>query len=335
MKRILFSLIFPIAACNPSVSPAEAAPPDTTVQGMPISRCMNLGGALESPRREGEWGYTVRREDLVRLKQDGFDTVRLPIRWTTRMGMSEPYAIDKAFLDRVDEIVVWAGQVGLNIILNVHHYEQLNTRPDVHEKRLEALWDQLAYHYATAPDFVIFETLNEPHSQMSVKRTDAMNRRLLKRIRVDNPDRWVILATGNWGNIDGLRKSRPAYDKRAILTYHDYSPFEFTHQGAPWADPVRPTGVSWGTPKDVAAMQKDLDRAKAISDRYRMPLFVGEFGVYEKVDLAQRALWIRAMREGLEARDIGWCHWDYATTLRAYDLEEEAWVPEIKAALLE
>lgn len=332
MIRILISVLLMVISAGPATAQLDALLGGD--DKMPIQRCMNLGGALESPRREGEWGYTVRREDMQRLKDAGFDTVRLPIKWSARMGMKAPYAIDKAFLARVDEIVQWAGQIGLNIIINVHHYDLLNERPNIHEKRLVALWDQLAYHYATAPEFVIFETLNEPHGEMTVRRTDQLNRRLLKRIRVDNPDRWVILATAEWGGLDGLKKSRPAYDNRAILTYHDYSPFDFTHQGAPWTEPQRPMGVDWGSAEDLADVTAETASAKAISERYRMPLFVGEFGVYEKVPLAQRAAWVKAKRESFEAHGLAWCHWDFATTLKSYDVEDEAWIPEMKAALL-
>lgn len=335
MRRLICGLAFMMGACAPAVDTATADQSRKPVAQSPIQKCMNLGGALESERREGEWGYTIRKEDMQRLKTAGFDTVRVPIRWTTRMGSAPPYAIDADFLARVDEVVRWAGQTGLNIIINVHHYTELNERPDVHEKRLEALWDQLAYHYATAPDFVIFETINEPYDAMTVKRTDALNKRLLDRIRQDNPDRWVILGTANWGNLDGLRKSSPPYDPRAILTYHDYSPFEFTHQGAFWAEPVRPMGVRWGSRKDIANMASDLDKALDAQNRHGMPVFVGEFGVYEEVPAEQRARWTRAMREGLESRGMGWCYWDYATTLKAYDQVEEAWLPEIRAALLD
>lgn len=335
MRRLICGLALMTAACAPAVDTATADQARKPVAQSPIKKCMNLGGALESERREGEWGYTIRKEDMQRLKADGFDTVRVPVRWTARMGSAPPYAIDTDFLGRVDEVVRWAGETGLNIIINVHHYTELNERPDVHEARLEALWDQLAYHYATAPDFVIFETINEPYDAMTVRRTDALNKRLLDRIRQDNPDRWVILGTANWGNLDGLRKSSPPYDPRAILTYHDYSPFEFTHQGAFWAEPVRPTGVRWGSRKDIANMASDLDKALEAQNRHGMPVFVGEFGVYEEVPAEQRARWTRAMREGLESRGLGWCYWDYATTLKAYDQSKEAWLPEIRAALLD
>ena len=81
---------------------------------------MNLGSALEA-YYEGEWGYTVRQADLVRLKEAGFDTVRLPIRWSAHAEETAPYPIDPEFLARVDEIVGWAEAIDLKIIVNVHH----------------------------------------------------------------------------------------------------------------------------------------------------------------------------------------------------------------------
>lgn len=323
-----------LAACGQG-QPAANAAPNVAVATSPIQKCMNLGNALDSPEREGEWGYTIRRDDMIRLKSAGFDTVRIPIRWSTRAGMRAPYTIEPDFLARVDEVVRWGGEVGLNVIINVHHYTELSETPILHEPRLEAIWDQLAYHYANAPDFLIFEVVNEPYGPMTVRRTDALNTRVLSRIRRDNPNRWVILGTANWGNLDGLEQARPPYDPRAILTYHDYDPFEFTHQGAFWAEPVRPMGVKWGSRADYKRLEEGLDKAVSLQEKHRMPVFIGEFGVYEKVPVDERARWIRALRVGAQERGMGWCHWDWSTTLKAYDAEREQWLPEIRAALLD
>jgi len=32
---------------------------------------------------------------------------------------------------------------------------------------------------------------------------------------------------------------------RILVTVHYYAPFDFTHQGASWVSPVKPTGVQW------------------------------------------------------------------------------------------
>lgn len=324
-----------LSACS---APSPSAETDSLVRPIstsPITRCMNMGNALDSPRREGEWGYTIRRRDLEMLKADGFDTVRIPVRWSAHVGMAPPYKIDDALFIRVDEVLNWTEEIGLNAIINVHHYNELSDHPDIHEPRLEAIWQQIAARYSDRPEGLIFETINEPHSEMTIARTDALNTRLLRRIRENNPERWIILGAAQWGNLEGLEKSEPPYDPRVILTYHDYNPFDFTHQGAFWTDPVRPTGIEWGSSRDYAYMAATLDRALATQTRTRMPVFVGEFGVYEGVPSDQRAEWIRAQRLGMETRGFGWCYWDFATTLKAYDVDTEKWLPEIRAALLE
>ena len=322
-----------LAACAQPTEIATHIDAELEIAKAPIERCINLGSALEAPN-EGDWGYIIEEEHLDLIKQAGFDTVRLPVRWSVHADTIAPYTIDPKLLARVDEVVGWAEAAGLQVIVNVHHYDALNEAPDTHEPRLDAIWDQLSSHYAGASDAVIFETLNEPHTNMTTPRTDAMNQRVLARLRAEHPDRWVILGTAFWGNLSALEESQPVYDPRVMLTYHDYSPMEFTHQGAGWSD-YEETDLRWGTRDDVAEMMTDLDKAVAVQERFRMPVFVGEFGVYEGVPVEQRARWTRAMREGLEARGLSWCYWDFAGSLKAYDVGREAWLPEIKASLLD
>lgn len=330
MRKGLLALALGLAGCTIS---GDVAPSAYTAINSPISRCMNMGSALEA-LYEGQWGYTVRRADLVRLKRAGFDTIRLPVRWTVHAEREAPYTIDPAMLARVDEIVGWASEIGLNIIVNVHHFSELNSDPDRNEPRLEGLWDQLSRHFVGAPENLIFETINEPHRKMTVERTDALNARLLRRIRQDHPDRWVILGTADWGQLSALTASNPVEDQRVILTYHDYIPFDFTHQGAPWTDREE-TGLRWGSRNDRAEMNRRLDEAKAVQTESGMPVFVGEFGVFQEVPVRQRARWTRALRKGVETRGMSWCYWDFAGELKAYDVDEEAWIPQIKAALLD
>lgn len=334
MRHLLLGLLTcGLAACQPVAVTEAQIDESLPIATSPISRCINMGSALEAPN-EGEWGYVVQQAHLAEIKAAGFDTIRLPVRWSVHADLQAPYQIDPALLARVDEILGWAYALDLNVVLNVHHYDALNEDPDTHEPRLDAIWDQLAAHYAGAPESLIFETLNEPHTNMTTARTDAMNQRVLARLRTDHPDRWVILGTAFWGNLSALEDSRPGYDPRVMLTYHDYSPFEFTHQGAGWTDQTK-TGVRWGTRADVEEMMTELDKAVAVQERIRMPVFVGEFGVYQGVPIEQRARWTKSMRSGLEARGLSWCYWDFAGSLKAYDADTDMWLPEIKSALLD
>ena len=81
---------------------------------------------------------------------------------------------------------------------------------------------------------------------MTVARTDAINVRLLQRIRQDHPDRWVIIGNSGLGAIGGVAgRLNRSFAERVILTFHEYQPFDFTHQGAPWTDREE-TGLKWG-----------------------------------------------------------------------------------------
>ncbi len=300
----------------------------------PIQKCMNMGGALEAPR-EGDWGYTIRREDFRRLKSAGFDTVRVPIKFSAHSAKSPPFAINPGFLKRVDEIVDWALLEGLQIIIDVHHYDELSQAPNIHERRLEAIWDQLAYHYQNAPDQLMFELINEPHSNMTVARTDALNARLVSRIRRDNPNRWIVVGSAGWGALDALAESQPPKSPRLIGTFHYYDPFEVTHQGAGWMEPSYPLGARWrGSPSEKAQIKKDFDIVKRWQAQQGIPVLLGEFGVYEKADLQSRADWAEAVRRESEAQGFGWCYWEWGTGFNVYDVAQERWITPIRSALI-
>ncbi|WP_300377194.1 glycoside hydrolase family 5 protein [Henriciella sp.] len=333
MRLLSFAIALFLAACSAG-EPAAHAEDVLQAQDSPIERCMNMGGGLEAPR-EGDWGYSVRREDMTRLAEAGFDTIRLPVKWSAHAAERRPYRIDPDFMGRIQEIAGWAEAEGLNIIIDVHHYNELMEKPSAHRERLGEIWRQIADAFEGAPQSVIFELINEPNDKMTVRKTDALNRELLAIVRERHPDRWVIIGSAGWGNLDALLKSRPPEDDRIILTFHNYDPYNFTHQGASFADNPPPTGREWGTPEERETMRLGADLAVEFAREEGHPIFLGEFGVYEHVPLNQRVKWTRAMRELAEERNIGWCYWDYASSFRAYNLEREVWIRSMRAALLD
>jgi endoglucanase len=295
---------------------------------------MNMGGALEA-NYEGEWGYKVRRNDIKRLKRAGFDTIRLPARISAHTQWQAPYRIDPSFLARIDEIARWATAENLQIIIDVHHYVEMmeDQNTDFHEERLEAIWNQLAMYFSKWPPNLMFEFLNEPYDSMSIDRVNSINRRLLSRIRKDNPTRWVIIGGGEWGTLGGLTKSNPPKDPRVVTTFHFYEPFDFTHQGAEFVDPPRPFGPVWGAVEDYSELSKTFAEAARWRNRTGMPLLLGEFGVYKSVSLGQRAQWTRAVRQEAEKNGFGWCYWDWSTSFLAFDTDRNRWLGQILTSL--
>ena len=67
-----------------------------------LGRGINMGNALEAPR-EGEWGVTLRDEYFQRIKEAGFHSVRIPIRWSAHAKPAVPFTIDDALLQGVQD----------------------------------------------------------------------------------------------------------------------------------------------------------------------------------------------------------------------------------------
>ncbi len=301
--------------------------PTTTISAQssseapPLQRCINLGNMLEAPN-EGEWGLTVQPEYLPLIAAEGFDSVRVPIRWSTHALTEAPYTIDVAFMARVQDVVDWSLEAGLSVIINVHHYEEIMVQPADHIQRLTALWEQIGAHFAAYPDTLLFEPLNEPHTAFTADLWNDMYPQLIDAIRITNPTRRVIIGGVNWNNLNSLDLLVLPEDRaNLIATFHYYDPFQFTHQGAEWVgDQSTPwLGTIWGTRADYAALDADFRRARVWSDQHNVPLFVGEFGAYSRADLTARQLYTRAVREAAAAHGFGWCYWELASGFGIYN----------------
>ena len=121
----------------------------------------------------------------------------------------------------------------------------MDSDPTSHLQRWLSLWQQISQHYKSEPDSVFFELLNEPHDQLNNYWAEYLKLGLAE-IRKTNPNRIVIVGSKFSNSIRDLQSiDLPKNDKNLIATFHYYEPFEFTHQGAPWVDPVPPIGLNW------------------------------------------------------------------------------------------
>ncbi|HEX5268963.1 MAG TPA: cellulase family glycosylhydrolase, partial [Gemmataceae bacterium] len=162
-----------------------------------LGRGINFGNALESPR-EGEWGLTLKADYFEAIKKAGFNSVRVPIRWSSHAADKPPFAIDAEFFKRIDWVVEQALSGDLNVVVNVHHFDEVYHDPDKHEAKLLVLWKLIAEHYRDRSDRVYFELLNEPMDKLNEDRWNAMIPKLLDAVRASNPKRTVIVGPAQW-----------------------------------------------------------------------------------------------------------------------------------------
>jgi endoglucanase len=333
-----------------TLAPTRAAPEPTPTATLPViqeadmyaysqlkrlGRGINLGNALEAPQ-EGEWGVVLQEDYFRLIKEAGFQSVRIPIRWSAHAEKDAPYTIDPDFFGRVDWAVDEAIKNDLAVVLNIHHYEEIMDSPRLHRDRFLALWEQIAQHYLNAPEEVMFELLNEPMNTLSSTSWNEFAADAIEVVRRSNPKRTIVVGPGNWNNVDALiMLALPENDRNLIVTFHFYQPFEFTHQGAEWVINPGAVGTKWtGTEAEKSLLEIDFDLAYAWGQKYRRPIYLGEFGAYSKGDMESRHVWTDFIARTAEAKGFSWAYWEFCSGFGAYDPASGQWNEPILSALI-
>ena len=271
------------------------------------------------------------------IKDAGFNSVRIPIRWSAHALQDPPYTIDPAFFERVDWAIDQALSRNLVAVINVHHYEEMDTDPITQAPRLTALWRQIADRYRDRPQELFFELLNEPAGQLTDGRWQKIFPDLLQAIRNSNPTRVVIIGPAYWNSLDHLPQLLlPQNDRRLIATFHYYTPLQFTHQGASWvANSEDWRGTTWNKDQEGNVLRDDFEKAAAWGRQNERPLYLGEFGTIDQAEMESRASWTRAVAREAEKFDFSWSYWEFCSNFGAYDPVTKAWRRPLLGALLD
>ena len=85
----------------------------------------NLGNQLEASSNkvpnETTWGNPTITEDLIKaVKAQGFNTIRIPVSYLSKIGEAPDYTIDSAWLDRVQEVVDYVVGNDMYAVINIH-----------------------------------------------------------------------------------------------------------------------------------------------------------------------------------------------------------------------
>lgn len=321
----LFTAAFTAAALLGAALPAQADSFNT-------KRCMNMGNALDAPT-EGAWGHTIEASSFKAVADAGFDTVRIPVRWSAHTSGGPNYKIDERFFRRVSEVIDQALANNLQVILNVHHFEELNEAPEAHYAKFIALWGQIAQRYKDLPSSVYFEVLNEPNGKLE---GDVMRKIVaagFAKIRESNPTRILIMGGDNWSGIKSLPTIPAVKDANQVYTFHYYDPFDFTHQKTGWTHLKDSGSRGWGSAADKSELKAAAKYAAQVQRETGIPIFLGEIGAYEKAPYRDIVDYTRETRQAFEKAGISWCVWNFTSTFPFYDTNKKEWDANKLAAL--
>lgn len=324
MRRLILASLG-LAALTTTPLPASA---DT----FKTQRCINMGNALDAPN-EGVWGHTIEAKSFRLIKQAGFDTVRIPVRWSAHTGGSPDYPIDEPFFRRVTDVINQALANDLQVILNVHHFDGLNENPEANRAKFLALWDQIASRYKDLPDSVYFEIVNEPNANFKGDLMRAVVTEAFWQIRETNPTRILMMGGDNWSGINSLPSIPTIDDPNQVHTFHYYDPFPFTHQKASWTDLKNSGTVQWGSRADKDELANAADKARRAQADLGFPVFLGEVGAYEKAPYEDVVQYTDATTKAFEEAGISWCVWNFTATFPFYDSGASRWDGRKLAAL--
>jgi endoglucanase len=281
-----------------------------------MGRGINMGNTLEPPQ-EGAWNNPAAQEYYFDdYKAAGFKTVRIPVRWDEHMSYTAPYPIVDAWMDRVEQVVDWALQRDLVVILNAHHEEWIKADYEnpSYRARFDSLWSQVATRFADKSEKLLLEIINEPFGQ-TVAQTDDLNARVLGLIRRTNPTRIVVIGGSEWSNSKDLLIASFPDDDYLMAYYHSYDPWEFG-------------GLStrgWGSTADRAAMHAQFQLVANWSAANNIPVMLSEFGAIRTSDWNDRMkYYAAAVEEALEA-GIATQVWDDGGNFRVYERETRGW----------
>jgi endoglucanase len=377
----------PLPVAPPAPTPAPAPPatpvaapldknlarPDVIARSAPLPGFMkgiNLGNCLDAPA-EGAWGTVISEKHFELAAAAGFDHVRLPVRFSApeRTDVKPPYKVNDEFLKRVDWAVDQALAHHLSVIVDLHHFAEMNSDPNANKERLYAIWRQVAAHLAKRPPEVAFEILNEPTDKLEPKLLNEITRESIKIIRAKNPKRLIFADSYFWANARRLAELELPKDPNVIAEFHMYEPILFTHQGAPWMDPPFQTrGVifpgppaspltplpeaakadwvsEWFKGYDTKPQAENPGGPKAVFEYFDFAsnyvkatgkrVYLGEFGAIDHADAQSRENYVWLVRTEAERRGMGWAYWDDGGSFKAMNPAGGTWNEGLRRALVD
>ncbi|MFL6604933.1 MAG: glycoside hydrolase family 5 protein [Steroidobacteraceae bacterium] len=287
---------------------------------------VNIGNTLDNTSKwETGWGNPrITREYIASLAALGFKSVRLPVAWDTyaQEGRIQP---DK--LARVGEVVDWIMAAGMFCIVNIHwdggwidssYRERFRdtyaTFSAQAERKYRSYWTQIASFLADRNERLLFEALNEEtnfermgSSGDAYATLQKVNQLFIDTVRATggNNAKRLLIITGYSTDIAKTTSGEyllPAdsVPHRLLLSVHYYTPWKFVGMTADtyWVK-VQPT---WGSPDDVAELERLFDALQRFCVHNDLPAFIGEFGVASKKETASRVRWMSAVAKAALSR---------------------------------
>ncbi|MBO4470619.1 MAG: glycoside hydrolase family 5 protein [Clostridia bacterium] len=284
---------------------------------------------------ETSWvGAKTTPELIAAIKEAGFNTIRIPVSWHNHVD--ENNVIDPEWIDRVREVAGWALDLGMYVIVNTHHDNDVKYYyPDeAHYSRskeyLSAVWNQMAEKFKDCDDHLILESMNEPRlvgtvyewnwtnnsseCQQAAEYINELNQLFVNIVRSsggNNATRYLAVpayCAAPWNAVRKVfRIPDDTAENRIIVSAHAYTPYNFA--------------LNTGSSDKRFDLEKDKNKKSEIAgfmnDLYNtfikngIPVMMDEFGALDKNgNLQDRVNFTAYYVASASARGITCVWWD-------------------------
>jgi len=315
----------------------------------------NLGNTLDADPDETSWGNPkTRKANIDAIKAAGFNAVRIPVSWSHHVDKS--YKINTGFMNRVKEIVSYASDNNMYILLNTHHDEGIFKFKDsdmpTSKDAFTKVWQQIAENFKDENLRLIFEGLNEPRTKGSSAewsggtKEERDNLNVMEQIFVDvvrasggkNVNRVLLVSTyaasAEQAALDGVKipndPSNPTI-KKIIVSVHAYSPYNFAlNEGSGSVKTWSKDNIS-----DRSGVETPINRAYITFVSKGIPVIMGEFGALNRNNEPARAEWALYYVSYAKSKGIPCFWWDDGGNFKLLNRGTNSfYFPKIKNALI-
>ncbi|MDE7321965.1 MAG: glycoside hydrolase family 5 protein [Lachnospiraceae bacterium] len=215
--------------------------------GNSLDSCPTAGrndGTHGSAYYETCWGNPVITKEFVgALKRSGFNAIRLPVTWSYNTYHKDGrLTIREEWLDRVAEVVDYALDYNLYVVLDSHHDDTLIWADlediDKVSDNLRDLWTQISEHFQDYDERLIFESFNEINTrhdswqsyESSIEAVNILNQLFVDTVRAgsgNNAYRILIcdtyLSETTDDILNGFVLPDDTADSRLAISVHSYN----------------------------------------------------------------------------------------------------------------
>lgn len=293
----------------------------------------------------------ITEQDIIQIKNMGFDHVRLPIdeeeMWDEHL---HPY--ENAF-SYLHSCIQWCLTHNLKVVIDLHilrshHFNNANDEGAMtlwsstsEQDRMMEIWTKLSAELKQYSNSQLaYEFMNEPVAPKHSQWNDLVARGH-KHLRELEPERTLIFGPNMWQMPAFFKSFKiPAHDSRLLISFHTYDPMPFTHYKAPWlplgdyngkvqypgtiipeehlqeflainGNSEISTLAAKKTTYSKEEMEKTIAPALEFAKQHNLPLYCNEFGCLPTVDRAQRLQYYQDLIATLQAHSIAYAAWDY------------------------